>query len=785
MRKGRKPLFRPFQSQIQGNTVDFTQDDNDDILEIFSDDEDLVEVSFVDLTDDAEDVSCDTRSSRQETTGPSPQDVLQEAPAGVLGTHIEQSRLRLVNGQLVSPGSIVELRAPCGRFRIRFIKVRAILFYAPGTGLFLRGWAYTRTTNLKGMLPRKTNEVCLIGRVDERDPRPWEEQALVDVAADHVCRVRPAGLRSTNALFPQFRFSDEVYAEKGRQWVRDNAVLVCRYQYYLVYRDALRKRQDKSHEWVLQNNMEDQADNAYKIRDAAKMNHWRGGKVEGGSFHPSGLRRPVIELDVDETARHISSWENPQKTVPGQKYTAADIFCGAGGTSSGIEQAGFKLLFGVDNWPIASQTYRTNFPETVCHNMSVWSPAHTIPGRNDEDNMAALFACSDLIKKIRPRVFTMEQTFGILHDRFSAYFNSLIGGFTDHGYSVRWRTVHFNTWGLCQPRKRLLIIGACPGECLPDFPRATHSLTPCNGRRPFTTTLDALAPLRRRRRTHDPLHNPAGMKRLNPGCLPPWNPEQPLRRTITCSGGQNYHWSGTRNFTLREYAILQGFPLHHKFLGSRTNAIRQIGNAFPASIARRLFTHILHFLERVDGVSSGTMDQPIDLVRASFSIEEPHPRLLPVWNITSRRPTGFSRSEANRPSGPSVSYIDLQDWEEDRGNSSARNGDHSGENEHNKVVLMSPPSLKDSQLGSSPKSPIELESQTTSSCSSFEVLSDSSTIDDDEDDEEELIILEYRNGQRGYGWGSSTHCSQGSRSPTLDAWEIDQEGAMEDVTMEG
>jgi DNA (cytosine-5)-methyltransferase 1 len=81
---------------------------------------------------------------------------------------------------------------------------------------------------------------------------------------------------------------------------------------------------------------------------------------------------------------------------------------------------------------------------------------------------------------------------------------------------------------------------------------------------------------------------------------PAWDGDKPLKYTITCSGGGNYHPSGKRDFTLREFACLQGFPLEHKFTGTAIK--RQIGNAVPPCAAKAFFDEIIKHLKEVDGV---------------------------------------------------------------------------------------------------------------------------------------------------------------------------------------
>ena len=54
---------------------------------------------------------------------------------------------------------------------------------------------------------------------------------------------------------------------------------------------------------------------------------------------------------------------NPEKTE--SKPTAIDIFCGCGGLSLGFRDAGYRVLLGIDNDPVALKTYGRNFGNTV------------------------------------------------------------------------------------------------------------------------------------------------------------------------------------------------------------------------------------------------------------------------------------------------------------------------------------------------------------------------------------------------------------------------------------
>ena len=85
-----------------------------------------------------------------------------------------------------------------------------------------------------------------------------------------------------------------------------------------------------------------------------------------------------------------------------------------------------------------------------------------------------------------------------------------------------------------------------------------------------------------------------------------WGPKAPYNthtqaKTLTCKGGDNYHPSGNRTFTIRELASLQTFPLYHTFAGARgiTARKKQIGNAVPPVLARALFKTIVEVFEGV------------------------------------------------------------------------------------------------------------------------------------------------------------------------------------------
>lgn len=195
---------------------------------------------------------------------------------------------------------------------------------------------------------------------------------------------------------------------------------------------------------------------------------------------------PPIDLSSSDLATPVPSGtiscgrvsvKGPVTRSPGQMLTYGDAFCGGGGATRGAVMAGLRVKWGFDHWEHACSTWRTNFPQATCYELSsqefvlnvqgaryrkpldvkvdilhlsppcqYFSPAHTVDCPNDELNVASLYAVGAVVKVAKPRVVTLEQTFGLVAARFRQYFNSLIQMFTSLSFSVRWAIVPLAQW---------------------------------------------------------------------------------------------------------------------------------------------------------------------------------------------------------------------------------------------------------------------------------------------------------------------------------------------------
>ncbi|KUI63691.1 Modification methylase HphIA [Cytospora mali] len=487
---------------------------------------------------------------------------------------------------------VYEENSPPSPVNAQFVEIKSIWASRNHDhDVIVRGLPYTRNRNLCGRLESKKNEICQILEVDDDDERPDEEQALVEIRPEQIMKTRT--LVTTNKLWLREVDSRFDPAFNTSEKIEHLAPLTCRWKMRLQYMDATRRKAGKAYGGSMIKLSED---------DVVKR------------------RNRVSDKELREAWRGQSGSTSERSSAP---YTVGDMFCGAGGVSRGAVIAGLEVKIAVDHWPLACKSYRRNFPNTWLYEQEItdfitnkdidykshpidilhmsppcqyFSPlAYVWGGRKNEANADALFSCFNVIDKLRPRACMLEETAGLTHARHALYFNALIHGFTCHGYSVHWEVVCFRDFGSPSRRSRLAITGACPGERLPPTLLPTHGAVPAPDQKPWVTEIQAIGHLR----PVTDLHDVRNARAVN---VPPRDGNIPLPETICCGGThKHYHFSGKRQYTPRELACLQGFPVTHRFEGNLTGIRKQIGNAFPPCVAAVFFEHIRRHLERTDG----------------------------------------------------------------------------------------------------------------------------------------------------------------------------------------
>lgn len=195
--------------------------------------------------------------------------------------------------------------------------------------------------------------------------------------------------------------------------------------------------------------------------------------------------------------------------------TAIDLFCGAGGLSLGLEQAGFDVVAAVDCDRINCQTHKLNFPNcpAICKDIAELTAAELrqlagigegtidlvagsppcqgfslIGKRKLNDNRNNLvFHFVRLIAELRPNYFLMENVPGLIMRSRSVsageshrkYLDSAIDYLWAAGYVVRSPVVlNAADYGVPQNRRRLILIGAKRGCDLSTYPQPIQKMPP-------------------------------------------------------------------------------------------------------------------------------------------------------------------------------------------------------------------------------------------------------------------------------------------------------------------
>lgn len=222
--------------------------------------------------------------------------------------------------------------------------------------------------------------------------------------------------------------------------------------------------------------------------------------------------------------------------------------------------------------------------------------------------------------------FVFENVPSIKHPRNRPVLDGFQHAAEAAGYQVTQLTANAAEHGVAQARERVFLLGAKRGK--PAAPEPTHTLKEEPGRKPTITAGEALEGFDRPE-YFEPEELVTGRWAAHLRTVPPgwnykahtawaghpnptfvaetrfWNfllklaPDRPSW-TIAASPGPwtgPFHWTSRRLRTV-EMAALQGFPKGYNLAGSRREKVRQMGNAVPPPLARRMVEAVLATVDR-------------------------------------------------------------------------------------------------------------------------------------------------------------------------------------------
>lgn len=189
---------------------------------------------------------------------------------------------------------------------------------------------------------------------------------------------------------------------------------------------------------------------------------------------------------------------------------AADLFCGAGGTSTGAEASGAaEVTFAVNHWDVAVSTHSANFPNAKHVNSRLYqvnpsecgkidllfaSPECTHHSRarggkpTSDQQRAGAWELMCWVEHHRPAWMVIENVrefehWGPVHNgrpmksKRGAFFEAWLAAIRSAGYRVDYRCLNAADYGAATSRERLFVI-ARKGRRQPVFPEPTHTQCP-------------------------------------------------------------------------------------------------------------------------------------------------------------------------------------------------------------------------------------------------------------------------------------------------------------------
>lgn len=314
--------------------------------------------------------------------------------------------------------------------------------------------------------------------------------------------------------------------------------------------------------------------------------------------------------------------------------SALEICAGAGGQALGLEQAGFGHAAAVELDTDACATLRQNRPlwrviETDVRGLrgrdfsgidlfagGVPCPPFSIAGKQlGADDDRDLFPTAlRLVEEAKPTAVMLENVPGFATTRFSEYRRRIAAQLSRLGYSVEWQVLNACNFGVPQLRPRFVLVaiherwasrfvwpqpfGTPPtvGETLADLMASRG----WRGAAAWVERAKAIGPTL-----------VGGSKRHGGPDLGPtrarlaWRALGVEARSLAeAPPDLSFPVDGLPRLTVRMTARVQGFPDQWEFVGRKTAAYRQVGNAFPPPVAFAVANAVRAALSGVGAIPS-------------------------------------------------------------------------------------------------------------------------------------------------------------------------------------
>lgn len=294
-----------------------------------------------------------------------------------------------------------------------------------------------------------------------------------------------------------------------------------------------------------------------------------------------------------------------------------EICAGAGGQALGLENAGFEHLALVEIDASACQTLRKNRPNWNVIEGDVQSfsskeyndvdlfaggvpcPPFSVAGKQlgHQDDRDLFPEAIRLVKECSPKAVMLENVRGIFDPKFDTYRTKIKRQLQRLGYKCFWEVVQSNHYGVPQQRPRAILV-ALKKEYAKFFRWPIGIVAPpptvgqtlyeemasngWEGAEAWAKCANDIAPT-----------IVGGSKKHGGADLGPTRAKLAWDKLGVDGKGLAEEpppkgFAGKPRLTVRMAALIQGFPPAWEFVGKKTPAYRQVGNAFPPPVAQAI-----------------------------------------------------------------------------------------------------------------------------------------------------------------------------------------------------
>lgn len=309
-----------------------------------------------------------------------------------------------------------------------------------------------------------------------------------------------------------------------------------------------------------------------------------------------------------------------------KEFTAASLFCGAGGLDIGFERAGFKTIWANDFDADACKTHETWSDATVIKGDIAKVDIDSIPNtdiilggfpcqgfslsgpRKINDSRNTLYKhYVNIVRNKKPLAFVGENVKGLLTMGGGTIIDAIVNEFSDCGYNVFYKLVNARDYEVPQDRERVIIFGFRKDLNITSFEypiarkyrislrEALKNIPQPSENDICTAPYSSRYMSRNRKRNWDEVSYtiPAMAKQVT---LYPGSPDMiKLDKDLWKFGNEGI----TRRLSWQEAAAIQTFPPDIVFQGDLTSKYKQIGNAVPVKLAEIMATHLYAILANI------------------------------------------------------------------------------------------------------------------------------------------------------------------------------------------